>query len=135
MSGSGVKQGVKRFVSNPEELTRVYPEAFNSGDVEAVVALYEAEASLVVQPGQVAIGTEAIREVLRGFLGLKPKLVVDRPTVVPAGDLALICYPWRLAGTAADGSTVEIGGNAADILRRQADQSWLIVVDNPFASA
>ena len=55
----------------PEDLHRLFAEALNAGDADAVMALYEPGASLVPQPGQVATGTEAIRAALDGFLALK----------------------------------------------------------------
>ena len=50
----------------PEELHRVFAEALNAHDLEALMALFEPEANLIPQPGQVVTGTEAIREALSG---------------------------------------------------------------------
>jgi hypothetical protein len=41
------------------------------------MALFEPEATLIPQPGQVVTGTEAIREALSGFLALKPKFDLE----------------------------------------------------------
>jgi uncharacterized protein (TIGR02246 family) len=41
---------------------RLFAEAFGSHDLEAVLALYEPDATLIPQPGEVVTGTEAIRE-------------------------------------------------------------------------
>ena len=35
-------------------------------------------------------------------------------------------------GTAADGSEVNLTGQTSDVVRRQADGTWLLVIDNPF---
>jgi uncharacterized protein (TIGR02246 family) len=52
----------------PEELPPLFAQAFSAHDLEAALALYEPEATLIAQPGQVVTGTEAIREALSGFL-------------------------------------------------------------------
>ena len=56
----------------PEGLLQRIAETFSAHDVEGAVALYEPNATLVHQPGQVATGTEAIREALDGLLGMRP---------------------------------------------------------------
>ena len=38
--------------STPEEVQRLFAEAFDAGDVDAAVELYEPNATLVIQPGE-----------------------------------------------------------------------------------
>ncbi|MEK7387966.1 MAG: nuclear transport factor 2 family protein, partial [candidate division NC10 bacterium] len=49
---------------NPEDLHRLFAAALNAGDRDALMSLYEPDATLVPQPGQAAIGKAAIREAL-----------------------------------------------------------------------
>ncbi len=74
----------------PEDLDRLFLERANAGDVDGVVDLYEPGAVLVVPPGRLAVGTEAIREVYAGLLtAARPRFTgVIRPAVC-AGDIAL----------------------------------------------
>jgi ketosteroid isomerase-like protein len=44
----------------PEELHTLVCQAVNAGDIPAALALYEPNASFVVEPGKVVTGTEAI---------------------------------------------------------------------------
>lgn len=62
---------------NPEEADLQFVEAINNGNLEAVLALYEREASLVPEPVKVVTGTDAIRKALAGFLALKPKMTAN----------------------------------------------------------
>ena len=39
-------------VTRPEDMAQSFAEAFNSGNVDAVLALYESNAVLVAPPGQ-----------------------------------------------------------------------------------
>ncbi|MBI3302673.1 MAG: nuclear transport factor 2 family protein, partial [Deltaproteobacteria bacterium] len=57
----------------PEECDTLLVEAVNRGDLEAALALYEPNASFVQESDQVVTGRAAIREVMQGFLALKPK--------------------------------------------------------------
>ena len=53
--------------TEPEQIHGLFEQAFNAGDVEALIALYESNAALIPQPGTVAEGTAAIRDSLRWF--------------------------------------------------------------------
>ena len=119
----------------PEDLHRLFAEALNAGDADAVMALYEPGASLVPQPGQVATGTEAIRAALDGFLALKGTVSVETRRVLAVGDLALLYGQWRLTGTAPDGSPLDLGGRDVEVARRQPDGTWLYVIDDPYGDA
>jgi len=41
---------------------------------------------------------------------------------------------WKMTGTAPDGSQVSDHGHTYDIVRRQSDGTWKIVVDNPWGA-
>ncbi len=119
----------------PEDADLLVIEALNAGDVEAALAFYEPDATFVPEPGAAATGLEAIRAVLNGFLALKPRMTIAVSQVTEAGDLALLCSRWTLTGTGPDGSPVELAGQGAEVVRRQADGTWKFVIDNPFAGA
>lgn len=55
---------------NPEDLHRLFAAALNAGDRDALMSLYEPDATLVPQPGQAAIGKAAIRGALAGTADL-----------------------------------------------------------------
>jgi uncharacterized protein (TIGR02246 family) len=116
----------------PEELLQQIAETFSAHDVEGAVALYEPNATLVAQPGQVVTGTEAIREVLSGLLGMRPTFDLKVNKAFQADDTALIFSDWTLSATDPDGNTVGMAGQGSDVARRQADGSWLMVIDNPW---
>jgi ketosteroid isomerase-like protein len=69
------------------------------------------------------------------MIALKPVLTAQTHQTIQTGEVALYCSDWMLAGTAADGSPVEISGKSSDVLRRQPDGRWLIAIDNPWGPA
>lgn len=119
---------------NPLDTVNKLIEAINRGDLNAAVALYEPQATLVAEPGKLAKGTDSIRTALQGFIALRPTLKGETHQVIEGGNLALFCSKWSLKGTAPDGKPVEMGGTSSDVLRQQADGSWLIVIDNPWGT-
>jgi uncharacterized protein (TIGR02246 family) len=63
-----------------------FEAAFNSGDVEQVMALYEPDSVLVAQPGQTVAGPAAIREALFAFLSPRDQSKLTAKRVLQSGD-------------------------------------------------
>jgi uncharacterized protein (TIGR02246 family) len=117
--------------TEPEQIHGLFEQAFNAGDLEALMALYERDASLVPQPGMVAEGTAAIRDSLRWFIDRGGQIALDTKLVLRVGDLAFLSNRWSLTGgTMPDGSAAELGATTAEVARRQPDGTWLYVIDN-----
>jgi ketosteroid isomerase-like protein len=49
---------------------------------------------------------------------------------VEVGELAFLVNRWSLSGTGPDGGDLDMGALTAEVARRQADGTWLYVVDN-----
>src|SRR5690349_19121105 len=120
------------LAKTPEEIDRLFVQAFSAHDLEALVALYEPDAVLVPQQGQTVTGRAAIRETLKGFLTLCGEFRSEVKSVVQAGDLAQVRSDWSLVGTAPGGCPVDLSGRGVVVARRQPDGSWLYIIDNPF---
>jgi uncharacterized protein (TIGR02246 family) len=115
----------------PEQIHRLFEQAFNDGDLEALMGLYEPDAALVPQPGVTAEGGDAIRDALRWFLDRRGRITLETKLVVRVGDLAYLSNRWTLTGgTMPEGSAAELGATTAEVARRQADGTWLYVIDN-----
>ena len=121
-------------IMSPEGIHPAWVEAFNSGDVEALLRLYEPDAKLVPEPGQVVSGMEAIGAALGQFMAVG-KATAEIRYCVESGGVALASASWRIAGTGPDGKPVEIAGVSADLFRRQSDGSWRLAVDHPFGGS
>jgi ketosteroid isomerase-like protein len=105
----------------PQDLTRLFVERANAGDADGIAALYEEDAIVAFPPGVMTRGRGAIKELFEGMLSadLHFRQEDPLPTLV-LGDLALTGTP------AADEA-----GARAQVARRQADGSWLRVLDRP----
>jgi uncharacterized protein (TIGR02246 family) len=116
----------------PEEVDILFAEALSSGNLDALAMLYEPQASLSPQPGKVVTGVQAIREALSGLLASKPKITLKPQTLAVSGETGLVTAQWELSGTAPDGKPIQMAGRSAEVLRRQADGTWLFVIDWPW---
>ena len=114
--------------ATPEQLLKSIVDGINTGDIEALMTLYEPDAAFASQPGSLAHGPAGVRDSIGAFLAMKGTLVLE------AGGLALVVGVWSFAGTGSDGNPVTLTGRNADVLRRQADGSWRFVIDNPWGT-
>ena len=119
----------------PEDVDRLFSEAFNAGNLDALMTLYEPGAGFTEEPGgQAIIGTTAIRQALSEFLSMKAKLTMETRNLCQVGDIAFTSGRWSLSGTGPDGSPVSMTGQSAEVCRRQADGTWLFAIDLPFGT-
>lgn len=112
-----------------------FSELLEAGRLEALLDLYEDGAAFVPEPGGAVIGLESIRRELEQLVALRPTMSGVVEQVLEAGDTALVAYRWRLEATAPDGTPVRQGGRSADVLRRRADGSWGVIIDDPYGGA
>jgi uncharacterized protein (TIGR02246 family) len=105
----------------PDDLTRLFVERANAGDGAGVAALYEPEAVMAYPPGDVTVGRDAIRALWEQVLAKTPVFEPEPPLpTLVSGDIALT------ATIARDGTGVR-----AQVVRRQADGTWLRLLDQP----
>jgi ketosteroid isomerase-like protein len=118
----------------PGEVLNAVTEGINTGNLDSLMTLYEADACFASQPGQLAKNPESVRQSLRNFIDLKGKLDLKVKRVLQASDLALVTSEWSFSGTGPEGNPVNMAAKSADVLRRQADGTWRFVIDNPWGT-
>jgi ketosteroid isomerase-like protein len=111
-------------IKTPEELLDLQVEEFNRGNISFLMPLYEKEACFVSKPRQVAKDVESIRNAFQSLIDMGCKLKAKPKRVLLASDLALLITEWSINGT----------GRGTVVLRRQSDDTWLIVIENPWAT-
>src|SRR6476620_2157303 len=118
----------------PEQVLRSIVDGINTGNLDALMSLYEPEAAFAPQPGSLALGPAGVRESLAAFIAMKGKLDLKVTRFLEAGGLALVAGVGSFTGTGPDGKPVTLTGHNGDVLRRQEDGSWRFVIDNPWGT-
>ena len=121
-------------MSRPEDIHNRFATAFNSGSLDAILALYEPDATLVPQPGQVARGRDGIRQALLQFPALKGTMRVKSVFTIHGPGVALTRGQWELTGTGPDGKPIEMTGQSVEVIRQQPNGEWHLAVDHSFGA-
>jgi uncharacterized protein (TIGR02246 family) len=120
------------LATTPKETIELFAARLSQGDVAGLIELYDEDASFAPQPDTEVTGEAAIRKALEGFAALTPTLTCNVTWVQEVGDLALVLNDWTMEGRQPDGEAVQMGGRAADVVRRGADGGWRFRIDCPW---
>jgi len=115
----------------PEDWPRVFEQRFDAGDLDAVMALYNPEARFVTRSGETLVGREAIRKALGGMIKAKTQLHSRVVRAVTVWDVAQLYTDFE--GTTVDSSrkTTPLRDKAIEVLRRQTDGGWKLIMGDP----
>jgi uncharacterized protein (TIGR02246 family) len=117
---------------SPGEIHTLVRSAFNLGDLEALVALYEPNAILVVESNRVS-GRENIRKALESVLLRHGRMTLQTRSVVESEQgLALLHGSWVVGYATEMGSEIVTRGMSTELVRKQLDGTWLFVIDDPY---
>lgn len=120
----------------PSKAHAEFATAFNAGDIDALCDMYESGALMPSEPGAgPAQGVAAIREVLKGYLAMKPVMQIESKFVHQNGELAVLRAHWSIKASGPDGSNVEMSADSVELIRRQPDGTWRYVIDHPFGAS
>ena len=117
----------------PEECDLLLFETIETGDLDAALALYEPDAVFVVSPGQVVTGHAAIRQVLQGMIAGNATGKLDAVTAVSSADGSVAFTRAKGSSTrpGPDGKPVTAHFHSIEVVRKQPDGTWRIVIDDP----
>ena len=120
MAGGGDHDRMTK-AQTPEDITRLFVERVNAGDANGLADLYEPDALIAFPPGQITKGREAIVKLYEALVAQQPHFEYEEPlTTLVSEDLALTATQPQ-----------DDAGARAQVVRRQADGSWLRVLDRP----
>jgi ketosteroid isomerase-like protein len=119
----------------PEAVLKSQVEEFNKGNINFLMTLYEKDACFAQEPGHVINDLNSIRSELQHFISLGARLEAKVKRKIYASDLALLITEWSITGTKqADGTPAHLTGNGTIVLRQQSDNTWLMVIENPWGT-
>lgn len=122
----------------PEDCDRLLMEAMENGDIETTVALYEPDAVLLTESGDLMIGRDAIRKHNEEFISFKTKTTIDEIKTTISGDGSIATTRMRCSSLFHDpksGDKVALETNTLEVVRKQSDGTWRFLIDDPFGGS
>ena len=122
---------MSEFFPLPTEPQGVIPslvKRFNSGKVEAMMALYAPEAVVIAKDGRTITDRTEIAAQFQRDMSFGLPLKANVRHVFVSDDTAQIVVDWSIDGTRPD--DIHLGGSASDVVRRGADGCWRYIIDN-----
>ncbi len=113
-------------------LIETMTHAFQAGKIDQVMSTYEANATVMFEPGVATRDRSALEAAFTQFATVSPVFSYSGHEVIVEGDIAVHFAPWNMTGTAPDGTNVEANGLSVAVARKQKDGSWKMVIDNPY---
>src|SRR5215468_4288685 len=119
------------LLNKPEDWPRQFEEQLNAGNLDGMLALYEPEAHFVKKSGETLVGQEAIRNALRSLIEAKTHFQSRVVRATTVGDIAQLYTDFEGTRLDESGKTVPVRNSAIEVLRRQPDGSWKLIMGDP----
>ena len=114
----------------PEDWPRQFEEQLNAGDLDGVMEL-KPEARFVTRAGETLVGHNAIRKAVSGLIVAKMQFHSRVVRAVIVDEIAQLYTDFEGTMVNGSGETVPVRNKAIEILRRQPDGSWKLIMGDP----
>jgi uncharacterized protein (TIGR02246 family) len=104
--------------------------AYNSGDLETVLNIYDTSGIIVAEPGNPVSGKEKFEDAVKGILAIKGTMEIKTVYCLEAGDIAIGRSEWSIR----DGSETKVSARGIELLKRQPDGTWRVLIDHAFGA-
>ena len=106
--------------------------SFQAAEIARVMNSYEPGATVVFEPAAPVNDAVILEQMFSGMAAMNP--VFEYPSgheVIVSGDIAIHIAPWSMTAKSPDGQAITQSGLSVAVLRRQPDEGWKMVIDNP----
>ncbi len=104
--------------------------AFNTGDVNTVMSMYDTTGIIVPEPGKPVSGRQNFEEAIKAILSIKGKMEIKTVYCLQTGNLAVGRSEWNIT----DGNEIKVSAKGIEVMKQQPDGTWKIVIDHAFGA-
>ncbi|BAV04755.1 conserved hypothetical protein [Filimonas lacunae] len=104
--------------------------AFNTGDVNTVLSMYDFNGIIVPEPGKAVSGRASFEEAIQAILSIKGKMEIKTVYCLQTGDIAVGRSEWNIT----DGEEVKVTAKGIEVMKQQEDGSWKVLIDHAFGA-
>ncbi|SEW46119.1 conserved hypothetical protein [Chitinophaga sp. YR573] len=104
--------------------------AFNTGNADIVMSMYDVTGIIVPEPGTSVSGKEKFEEAVKSILSIKGKMEIKTVYCLQTENIAVGRSEWSIT----DNGEVKISAKGIEVMKQQADGSWKIIIDHAFGA-
>lgn len=104
--------------------------AFNTGNVDTVLNMYDYDGIIVPEPGKPVTGKQKFEEAIKSILSIKGKMEIKTVYCLQTGNLAVGRSEWSIT----DGTEVKVSAKGIEVMKQRPDGTWKIVIDHAFGA-
>jgi ketosteroid isomerase-like protein len=116
--------------TNAFDVHKSLAAAFNTGDLNTVMTMYDANGTIVADPTNPVSGKEKFEAAVAGILAIKGKMEIKTVYCLEAGDVAVGRSEWSIR----DGNETKVAAKGIELLKRQSDGTWKVLIDHAFGA-
>jgi len=116
--------------TQPQDVHARLAEAYNTGDVNTVMNMYDFNGILVPQPGKAVSGKAGFEEAVKGILSITGKMDIKTIYCLSAGDLAVGRSEWSIT----ENGITKISAGGIEVMQKQTDGTWKVLFDHAFGA-
>jgi len=113
-----------------EDAHRTLAAAYNTGDLNTVLSMYDVNGIIVAEPGSPVSGKEKFESAVKAILSIKGKMEIKTVYCLRSGDIAVGRSEWSIK----DGNEVKVSAKGVEVMKRQADGAWKVLIDHAFGA-
>lgn len=113
-----------------EDVHTTLANAFNTGNVETVLSMYDSSGIIVPEPNKPVSGKAKFEEAIKAILAIKGKMEIKTVYCLQTGNIAVGRSEWNIT----DNGKVQISAKGVEVMMKQTDGTWKIIVDHAFGA-
>lgn len=110
------------------EVHSLLADAYNTGDLATVLAIYDVNGIIVAEPSSPVSGKEKFEAAVKAILSIKGKMEIKTVYCLQTGDVAVGRSEWSIK----DGDETKVSAKGVEVMKRQPDGTWKVVIDHAF---
>jgi uncharacterized protein (TIGR02246 family) len=105
-------------------------QAFNTKDLATVLSMYDPTGIFVPEPGKPVSGKEKFEAAINAILAIPGTMEIRTVYCLETDDLAVGRSEWNIT----DGDKIKVSSKGIELMRRQTDGTWKILIDHAFGA-
>lgn len=115
---------------NAQEVHSSLAAAYNTGDLNTVMSIYDGSGIIVADPTSPVSGKEKFEAAVKNILAIKGTMEIKTVYCLEVGDVAVGRSEWSIT----DGGTTKVAAKGIELLKRQTDGTWRVLIDHAFGA-